>query len=73
MSRKRTNPYKEVHDWNNTVQVGASVEFRSFPSATPTIHKTATEASVVNDNMAILFLEGKSGYVSVASCTPVQA
>lgn len=67
----RTGPDKQVADWNNAVHVGQEVDYRSDPHAAPQRFKTRCHAEVLSGHTAVVWLEGKSGCVSVDACTPV--
>lgn len=67
----RKTPEQQVADWNNLVGMGQEVDYRSYPEAEPQRFKTRTEACVLSGHTAVVWLEGKSGCVTVESCAPV--
>lgn len=69
---KVLTPMMEVAAFNNLVQVGQEVDYRSDPGAHPVRFKTRCHAEVLSGHTAVVWLEGKSGCVSLESLTPVQ-
>lgn len=67
----RAGPDKQVADWNNAVNVGQEVDYRSDPDAAPQQFKTRCHADVLSGHTAVVWLEGKSGCVSLESLTVV--
>lgn len=67
----RAGPDRQVADWNNAVQVGKEVDYRSDPHAAPQRFKTRCHAEVLSGHTAVVWLEGKSGCVALEACTPV--
>nr|WP_315242165.1 hypothetical protein [uncultured Albidiferax sp.] len=65
------SPDQQVADWNNAVHVGQAVDYRGFPDDAPQRFKTRTLASVLSGHTAVVWLEGKSGCVTLESCAPV--
>ncbi len=62
----------QVKAWNSANPVGTLVSFEEIRGRGETHRgKTASVADVVGDHTAIIFLEGKRGYVSLDHCTPV--
>lgn len=58
--------------WNKANPVGTLVSFEEIRGRGETFRgKTASEADVAGGHTAIIFLEGKRGYVSLDHCTPV--
>lgn len=58
--------------WNRAHSVGTLVSFEEIRGRGETYRgKTASEADVTGGHTAIIFLEGKRGYVSLDHCTPV--
>lgn len=68
---KKLNPLAEVAQFNNAVHVGQEVDYRSDPHAAPQRFKTRCPAEVLSGHTAVVWLEGKSGCVSLESLTPV--
>lgn len=71
-SAKVLNPLVQVAEFNNLVQVGQEVDYRSDPYAEPVRFKTRCPAEVLSGHTAVVWLEGKSGCVSLESLTVVQ-
>jgi len=70
---KRTNPYKEVYDFNAAVKVGDTVEFSEVIGVgTPERFVTETEAEVLGEHTAVVWLKGKRSCVKVSHCKPVE-
>lgn len=69
--RAQRNPSIGVAAWNNAVSVGQWVDYRSDPHAEPQRFKTRTRASVLSGHTAVVWLEGKSGCVTLESLTVV--
>ena len=67
------NPAKEVEQWNATVRVGDTVEYRDPPRAEPQQFTTRTEAEVLSGHTAVVWLNGKSGCVACSACRPLVA
>ena len=67
MSEKKT-PVAKAEAWNKKVIVGATVEYRGYPGAEPQTFTTRTPAEVLSGHTAVVWLNGKSGCVSVDSC-----
>ncbi|MDO8180185.1 MAG: hypothetical protein Q7T62_18210 [Undibacterium sp.] len=65
-------PTEQVKHWNQTVKIGQVVEYRSDPYAEPQRFNTICNAEVLSGHTAVVWLEGKSGCVTLDSCTPVQ-
>jgi hypothetical protein len=70
MSEK--NASKEVLEWNNSVKIGDLVDYYAYPGAKPERYATRTQAKVLNEHTAVVWLTGKAGCVSVASCKKVE-
>jgi len=68
---KVLNPLIEAAQFNNAVHVGQEVDYRSDPYADPVRFKTRCHAEVLSGHTAVVWLEGKSGCVSLESLTPV--
>lgn len=68
---KVLNPMAQVAAFNNLVHVGQEVDYRSDPHADPVRFKTRCHAEVLSGHTAVVWLEGKSGCVSLESLTPV--
>lgn len=69
---KKNNPQAQASAWNDQVEVGAEVEYRSFPSVPPMRYRTRTQAEVLGGHTAVVWLEGKAGCVLISACTPVE-
>lgn len=70
--KRRPDPQKAVSDWNARVNVGAAVEYSEvIGMGTPQKFTTATPAQVLSGHTAVVWLNGKSGCVALAHCTPV--
>lgn len=65
------NAQKEADAWNAGVRVGDEVDYFAYPGAEAEQFTTATEAKVLNEHTAVVWLNGKRGCVSVASCKKV--
>jgi hypothetical protein len=65
------SPEKQVADWNKAVRVGQEVDYRSDPGAEPQRFETRSVAEVLSGHTAVVWLEGKSGCVTLEACTPV--
>lgn len=70
--RAQRNPHIAVAAWNNALNVGQWVEYRSYPEAAPVLHRTRTQAEVLSGHTPVVWLHGKSGCVTLESCTPVE-
>ncbi|MCK2122087.1 hypothetical protein [Pseudomonas sp. PNPG3] len=74
-SPKRKSPAQlqaQCEAWNKANPVGTLVSFEEIRGCGETFRgKTASEADVAGGHTAIIFLEGKRGYVSLDHCTPV--
>lgn len=71
---KRPNPQKEVDAFNARVKVGDAVEYSEVVGlGTPAVYRTRTEAEILSGHTAVVWLEGKSGCVSVSHCAPARA
>lgn len=62
---------QEAADWNETVVVGDTVEYRASPSAPPQTFTTRTPAEVLMGHTAVVRLAGKAGCVAVRACRKV--
>ena len=69
--RAKANPAIAVAAWNNAVNVGQWVDYRSDPYAQPQRFKTRCRAEVLSGHTPVVWLEGKSGCVSLESLTLV--
>ena len=68
----KKNPQREVADWNNRVQIGDLVEYRSYlPDGPVSQHRTRTRAEVLSGHTAVVWLEGKAGCVAVSHCRKI--
>ncbi len=65
------NPEVAVATWNNAVNVGDLVDYRSDPYAQPQRFKTRCRAEVLSGHTPVTWLEGKSGCVTLESLTLV--
>ncbi len=68
----RRTPDQQVVDWNNAWNVGQEVEYRSHPGADPQRFKTRSFAQVLSGHTAVVWLEGKSGCVTLDACRAVE-
>lgn len=68
---KVLNPLAQVAAFNNQWHVGQDVDYRSDPFAEPQRFKTRCHAEVLSGHTAVVWLEGKSGCVSLDSLTPI--
>lgn len=76
MKRKATmqkEAAKAVDKWNAKVSVGDAVEYRDYPEAEPQKFTTRTPAEILSGHTAVVWLNGKTGCVSVDACRPVAA
>jgi hypothetical protein len=69
--RAQRNPSIGVAAWNTAVSVGQWVDYRSDPYAEPQRFKTRCRAEVLSGHTAVVWLEGKSGCVTLESLTVV--
>lgn len=65
------NPQVAVSVWNNAVHVGQWVDYRSHPDADPQRFKTRCRAEVLSGHTPVVWLEGKTGCVTLESLTLV--
>jgi hypothetical protein len=65
--RAKVNPEIAVATWNNAVNVGDWVDYRSDPYAAPQWFKTRRRAEVLSGHTPVVWLEGKSGCVTLES------
>jgi hypothetical protein len=65
---KRPNPQKEVDAWNNTVPVGAEVDYVDHPGAKAVRFTTRTAAEVLSGHTSVVWLNGKCGCVATSHC-----
>lgn len=57
--------------WNEKYPVGTEVEFHPvIGEADFRLRKTRTEAQILGDHTAVVFLEGESGCVALDACVP---
>jgi hypothetical protein len=71
---KRPNPYKEVYDFNAAVKVGDTVEFSEVIGiGEPIRYQTESEAEVLGEHTAVVWLKGKRGCVKLSHCKPIPA
>jgi len=70
--RAQRNPHIAVAAWNNALSVGQLVEYRGYPEAEPQQFKTRSRAEVLSGHTAVVWLHGKTGCVTLESCTPVE-
>lgn len=69
---KRPNPYKEVYDFNAAVKVGDTVEFSEvIGMGEPIRYQTESEAEVLGEHTAVVWLKGKRGCVKLSHCKPI--
>ncbi|MFM0226121.1 hypothetical protein [Paraburkholderia dipogonis] len=69
---KSPNPYKEIHDFNAVVKVGDAVEFLEVVGmGEPVRYQTETEAEVLGEHTAVVWLKGKRGCVKLSHCKPI--
>lgn len=73
MIAKKAKRYPEVAVaiWNNAVNVGDWVDYRSDPYAEPRRFRTRCRAEVLSGHTPVVWLEGKSGCVTLESLTLV--
>ncbi len=57
-----------VEKWNASVKIGDEIEYCELKGENPKRFKTRTEASILSGHTAVVWLEGKSGCVSVDHC-----
>jgi hypothetical protein len=67
----KLNPNIAVAAWNNAVNVGQWVDYRSYPEADPVRFKTRSRAEVLSGHTPVVWLEGKCGCVTLESLTLV--
>jgi hypothetical protein len=68
---KRPNPYKEVYDFNAAVKVGDTVEFSEvIGMGEPVRYQTESEAEVLGEHTAVVWLKGKRGCVKLSHQSP---
>ena len=71
---KRSNPYKEVYDFNAVVKVGDTVEYSEVIGVGEAVrYQTQSEAEVLGEHTAVVWLKGKRGCVKLSHCKPVAA
>lgn len=71
---KRPNPYKEVYDFNAAVKVGNTVEYSEVIGiGEPIRYQTESEAEVLGEHTAVVWLKGKRGCVKLSHCKPIPA
>jgi hypothetical protein len=69
---KRPNPYKEIHDFNAAVKVGDTIEYSNVIGiGEPERFVTESEAEVLGEHTAVVWLKGKRGCVKLSHCRPV--
>lgn len=60
---------EQIHAWNVHVPVGTEVEYHPvIDRPEHQIHRTRSQASLLSDHTAVVFLEGKSGCVALDAC-----
>ena len=69
---KSPNPYKEVYDFNAAVKVGDTVEYwEVIGMGEPARFQTETQAEVLGEHTAVVWLKGKRGCVKLSHCKPI--
>ena len=66
----RRGPDEQVAEWNATVSIGQEVDYLGYPDAAPQRFKTRSAAEVLSGHTAVVWLEGKSGCVTLDACRP---
>ena len=63
----------QVEEWNTHYPIGTEVVFHPVigRELNTRIRKTRTEAQILGDHTAIVFLDGESGCVALDACTPI--
>jgi uncharacterized protein involved in copper resistance len=63
---------KQCAEWNASHGVGTTVSYEEIRGDGETFRgKSKSEAQVLSGHSAVIWLEGKSGCVSLDHCTPV--
>ena len=70
-AKAKVNPWIAVAAWNNAVNVGQWVDYRSYPEADPVRFKTRSRAELLSGHTPVVWLEGKCGCVTLESLTLV--
>jgi hypothetical protein len=59
--------------WNRLYPIGTWVEYHPIlGESAHRLRRTSSEASILSDHTAIIFLDGETGCVALEACTPVK-
>ncbi|MCG6892425.1 MAG: hypothetical protein LJE65_02365 [Desulfobacteraceae bacterium] len=58
---------KQINDWNAKYPLGTKVKVEGYDEE----KVTKTEARILFDQKAVIYLEGHNGYFDLGDCTPV--
>jgi len=73
MTQRKISQDELMEEWNAKVKIGDTVEYHSYPGAELQLFTTRTDASVLSDHTCVVWLNGKSGCVTVDACKPLRA
>ena len=61
------------HQWNRLYPTGAWVEYHPvLGKSEHRLRRTRSEASILSDHTAVVFLDGEPGCVALEACVPVK-